>query len=244
MSPPSASTCAGRARLRREPGSRPRRPRKSPRSTSRRCSGRWAMPRRSCMASAMAGPISASSTDLERRCGARSRRATVAKAASFNLSPDKRTTLDFALEHLAKRPQGAGDRARRRCARSARSRSTRQRCTLCMACIGACPESALLDSPETPSLRFIESNCVQCGLCADTCPEDAISAGAAPAPRAAGEGARDAERGRAVQLRALRQALRHAPDGREHARQALGPLDVRRRARDACRCAATAAWST
>src|SRR5262245_28853922 len=28
--------------------------------------------------------------------------ATVAKAGSFNLSPDKRTTLDFALEHLAK----------------------------------------------------------------------------------------------------------------------------------------------
>jgi ferredoxin len=48
-------------------------------------------------------------------------------------------------------------------------------CTLCKACIGACPESALLDSPETPALRFIERNCVQCGLCASTCPEDAIS---------------------------------------------------------------------
>jgi ferredoxin len=48
-------------------------------------------------------------------------------------------------------------------------------CTLCKACIGACPESALLDSPETPSLRFIERNCVQCGLCADTCPEEAIT---------------------------------------------------------------------
>jgi ferredoxin len=48
-------------------------------------------------------------------------------------------------------------------------------CTLCKACIGACPESALLDSPETPSLRFIERNCVQCGLCAETCPEDAIT---------------------------------------------------------------------
>ena len=47
-------------------------------------------------------------------------------------------------------------------------------CTLCKACIGACPEAALLDAPETPSLRFIERNCVQCGLCADTCPEDAI----------------------------------------------------------------------
>jgi len=45
---------------------------------------------------------------------------------------------------------------------------------LCKACIGACPEAALLDSPEAPQLRFIERNCVQCGLCEKTCPEDAI----------------------------------------------------------------------
>jgi len=99
--------------------------------------------------------------------------STVERAASFNLSPDKRTTLDFALEHLARDrkvqeitlPAGApfGTLAVNKTA-----------CTLCKACIGACPESALLDSPETPSLRFIERNCVQCGLCADTCPEDAI----------------------------------------------------------------------
>ena len=48
-------------------------------------------------------------------------------------------------------------------------------CTLCKACIGACPEAALLDSPDTPALRFIERNCVQCGLCEATCPEDAIT---------------------------------------------------------------------
>ena len=51
---------------------------------------------------------------------------------------------------------------------------TRGTCTLCKACIGACPEAALLDSPEAPQLRFIERNCVQCGLCVNTCPEDAI----------------------------------------------------------------------
>ena len=51
----------------------------------------------------------------------------------------------------------------------------KQTCTLCMACVGACPETALLDSKETPQLRFIERNCVQCGLCAKTCPEDAIT---------------------------------------------------------------------
>ena len=36
--------------------------------------------------------------------------ATVAKAASFNLSPEKRTTLDFALDHLA-RPRAENDSA-------------------------------------------------------------------------------------------------------------------------------------
>ena len=46
---------------------------------------------------------------------------------------------------------------------------------MCLACVGSCPEAALLDHAETPQLRFIESNCVQCGLCARTCPEQAIT---------------------------------------------------------------------
>ena len=48
-------------------------------------------------------------------------------------------------------------------------------CTLCLACVGACPEAALADNPEAPQLRFLEKNCVQCGLCVTTCPEDAIT---------------------------------------------------------------------
>jgi ferredoxin len=48
-------------------------------------------------------------------------------------------------------------------------------CTLCLACVGACPTNALSDNPERPMLRFTESLCVQCGLCAATCPEDAIA---------------------------------------------------------------------
>ena len=47
-------------------------------------------------------------------------------------------------------------------------------CTLCLACVGACPTNALSDNPDRPMLRFTESLCVQCGLCAATCPEDAI----------------------------------------------------------------------
>jgi ferredoxin len=38
-------------------------------------------------------------------------------------------------------------------------------CTLCLACVSACPTSALRDDPERPVLRFIEDVCVQCGLC-------------------------------------------------------------------------------
>ena len=49
------------------------------------------------------------------------------------------------------------------------------KCTLCLSCVGACPEAALQDNPERPELRFIEKNCVQCGLCATTCPESAIT---------------------------------------------------------------------
>jgi len=49
------------------------------------------------------------------------------------------------------------------------------RCTMCLACVGSCPEAALLDHAESPQLRFIETNCVQCGICASTCPEQAIT---------------------------------------------------------------------
>lgn len=50
-----------------------------------------------------------------------------------------------------------------------------QKCTLCLACAGACPASALMDGADYPRLNFIERNCVQCGLCASTCPENAIT---------------------------------------------------------------------
>jgi ferredoxin len=48
-------------------------------------------------------------------------------------------------------------------------------CTLCLACVSACPTGALSDDPDRPMLRFEEDACVQCGLCKATCPEKVIS---------------------------------------------------------------------
>jgi ferredoxin len=48
-------------------------------------------------------------------------------------------------------------------------------CTLCLACVSACPTGAMRDNPERPMLRFVEDACVQCGLCKATCPEKVIT---------------------------------------------------------------------
>ena len=48
-------------------------------------------------------------------------------------------------------------------------------CTLCLACVAACPTGALSDDPEKPFLGFTEDACVQCGLCQQTCPEKVIT---------------------------------------------------------------------
>jgi ferredoxin len=101
---------------------------------------------------------------------------TVSRAAAYNLAAEKRTTLEFAIDHLAKvapKPQDAIGLASG--APFGQVVVDRETCTLCMACVGACPESALVDGRDRPMLKFIERNCVQCGLCEATCPEDAIS---------------------------------------------------------------------
>ena len=48
-------------------------------------------------------------------------------------------------------------------------------CTLCLACVAACPTGALQDNPDRPMLRFLQDACVQCGLCKATCPERVIT---------------------------------------------------------------------
>lgn len=98
------------------------------------------------------------------------------EAAAFNIAPAKRTTLDFVFDHLLKHaPEPKQELALPAGAPFGTLAVNKDACTLCMACVGACPESALADNPSLPQLRFTETNCVQCGLCEKTCPENAIS---------------------------------------------------------------------
>jgi ferredoxin len=102
----------------------------------------------------------------------------VSKAATLSPQADKRATLDLAIDHLlAHAPRSPVPDSIALPAAGAALGSLivdADKCTLCLSCVGACPEGALADNPQAPQLRFIEKNCVQCGLCAKTCPEDAI----------------------------------------------------------------------
>jgi ferredoxin len=114
--------------------------------------------------------------DLERAVWEIAPARAVPAAATFNLSNAKRTTLEFIFEHLAKHaPVPQREIALAAGAPYGRVDVNKETCTLCMACVGACPASALVDGRETPMLKFIERNCVQCGLCVKTCPEAALS---------------------------------------------------------------------
>ncbi len=113
-----------------------------------------------------------------RPSGLCNRRLRCRAPATFHWSADKRTTAAFAIEHLqahAPTPQVAISLSAG--APFGTIAVNRDTCTLCLACVGACPEGAILDhaQSEVPQLRFIESKCVQCGLCEATCPEDAIT---------------------------------------------------------------------
>jgi ferredoxin len=118
--------------------------------------------------------------ELARRLEARERLAAIDRPAGFALPDEKRRAIEFALAHLAERAAAAGRAPLGEVALAAGAafgslQVDKAACTLCMACVGACPESALQDGADSPLLRFIERNCVQCGLCVNTCPEKAIT---------------------------------------------------------------------
>jgi len=100
----------------------------------------------------------------------------VGRPATFSVQADKRTTLDLALDHLMQSSASVPEAITLPAASPFGNLIVdTAACTLCLACVGACPEAALADNADRPQLRFFEKNCVQCGLCASTCPEDAIT---------------------------------------------------------------------
>jgi ferredoxin len=105
------------------------------------------------------------------------RRGAVPKArARFAISAEKRTTAELALDHLVEHaPRAPESIALPAASLFGTVLVDKDKCTLCMSCVGACPSSALQDNQAAPQLRFVEKNCVQCGLCAKTCPEGAIA---------------------------------------------------------------------
>ena len=122
-------------------------------------------------------------TDLDAGLQALShtRQTVPSVAARFAVAQEKRSTLELALDHLiAQAPLPAAQRPEAIALPAAGAplgtiTVNKDRCTLCLSCVSACPASALQDNPQLPQLRFIEQNCVQCGLCATTCPEGAIA---------------------------------------------------------------------
>ena len=98
------------------------------------------------------------------------------EAARFAPVGGKRQLFYSALDHL----HGQAGRARPMVLLEAGApfgtvQVDGERCTLCNACVGACPGGALQAGTEEPAIRFVEANCLQCGLCTRTCPEDAIA---------------------------------------------------------------------
>jgi ferredoxin len=97
-------------------------------------------------------------------------------AHSFSAVGSKR---DIARTVLAKLRQGAPNPldviALPKGAPYGRIHIRTEGCTLCLACVGACPANALSDHPDRPQVALTEAACVQCGVCVATCPEKVIT---------------------------------------------------------------------
>jgi ferredoxin len=100
----------------------------------------------------------------------------VPRPASFRPQGDKKSVLRFALSELHRTaPNPVGVISLPKGAPFGAVEIDVEGCTLCLACVSACPTGALRDDPERPMLRFVEDACVQCGLCQATCPEHVIT---------------------------------------------------------------------
>jgi ferredoxin len=102
---------------------------------------------------------------------------TVARPASFlPLDGDKATAVRFVLRELHRAARSAAELVSLPAhAPFGAVLVDSDGCTLCLACVSACPTGALSDNADQPMLRFTEDACIQCGLCRATCPEKVIT---------------------------------------------------------------------
>jgi Fe-S-cluster-containing dehydrogenase component len=104
--------------------------------------------------------------------------SAICSPATFGFGNQKRETIETVLEHLQKQAIAAlpvGGVVLPKSSFLGGLNINQDACTLCMACVGSCPEGALLDNLDEPKLSFIEKQCVQCGICVQTCPEGALA---------------------------------------------------------------------
>ena len=147
----------------------------------RACAARWRWPSRSSPASASAPAASPRSRPTipmrsARRCAPSTPAAPAPRPASFLPVGGKRDVMRLALRELQRAAPAPVDVvALPAGAPFGTVEVNVEGCTLCLACVSACPTGALLDDPERPMLRFAEDACVQCGLCKATCPEKVIT---------------------------------------------------------------------
>nr|WP_315229576.1 4Fe-4S binding protein [uncultured Limnohabitans sp.] len=120
--------------------------------------------------------------ELQRLTTGKSRLNAAVPLATFAVTAEKRSTLNFVIDHLLEHaPALKANTATEALALPADGallgtvEVNKDSCTLCMSCVSACPANALQDNQQAPQLRFFEKNCVQCGLCVSTCPEKALN---------------------------------------------------------------------
>jgi ferredoxin len=100
----------------------------------------------------------------------------VGQPAGFEPVANKRELLRFSLRELQRAAPVQAERIDLPAGAPFGAVSVNaEGCTLCLACVSACPTGALRDDPDRPVLRFVEDLCVQCGLCKATCPESVVS---------------------------------------------------------------------
>jgi len=101
--------------------------------------------------------------------------APVPRPASFAPAGSRRDVLRLAVRELHRAASTATEIIALPAGAPFGAVEVADGCTLCLACVSACPTGALSDDPDRPVLRFTEDACVQCGLCKATCPEKVIT---------------------------------------------------------------------